>query len=126
MDGRENIGTLKDEPLIADATFPADVVTVTLEQTEKIENLERGTVLAANANTGKCKAIRAVSSTASFAAYVLAEAAKTSTTEDVVGVAYQTGKFVEQSLKTSGSYELAQGDLKAMRDGGIYVEKAMM
>lgn len=126
MNGREMIGIFKNEPLIADATFPTDVVTVTLEQTESVEKLERGTVLSANASTGKCKAIREASSNTSYAAYVLAEAAETSTTTDVAGVAYQTGKFVEQSLKTSGDYQLTQGDLKAMRDGGIFVEKAMM
>ena len=126
MNGRENIGTFKSEPLIADPSFPTDVVTVTLEQTESVEALERGTVLSANVTTGKCKAIRAASSSTSYAAYVLAEATETSATKDVVGVAYQTGKFVEQSLKTSGGYTLAQGDFKAMRDGGIYIEKAMM
>lgn len=126
MKGRENVGTFNQEPLIADTTFPVDVVTVTLEKTDAVEKLERGTVLSANAETGKCKAIRSASNSTSYAAYVLESAAVTSTTDDVVANAYQTGKFISQSLKTVENYEMKQGDFKALRDGGIYVENAMM
>lgn len=126
MKGRENVGSTEAEMLIADTTFPVDVVTVTLEKTDQVETLERGTVLAAESSTGKCKAIRQLSNTSSYAAYVLADAVETSDKEETVGSAYQTGKFVRQALKTAEDYELNQGDFKALRDSGIYVESAMM
>lgn len=126
MNGRENIGAFVPETLIADTTFPLDVVSVTLAQTTVAENLERGTVLSINASTEKCEAIRKASDDTAYAAYVLAEPVETSTTGDVTGQAYQTGKFVTQSLKTAENYKLSQGDFKALRDGGIYVENAMI
>ena len=126
MKGREHVGSFTPETLIADTTFPLDVVSVTLATTEKAEVLERGTVLSIDTTTETCKGIRTASDTTSYAAYVLAEQVETSTTEEIVAQAYQTGKFVQQSLKTIDGYKLAQGDLKALRDGGIYVESAMM
>ena len=115
MKGREHVGAFTPETLIADTTFPLDVVTVTLASTDEVEVLERGTVLSIDTATETCKGIRTV-----------ADKVETSTTEEIVAQAYQTGKFVHQSLKTVNGYELSQGDLKALRDGGIYVESAMM
>ena len=126
MKGREHVGAFTPETLIADTTFPLDVVSVTLASTDEVEVLERGTVLSIDTATETCKGIRTVSDTTSYAAYVLADKVETSTTEKIVAQAYQTGKFVHQSLKTVNGYELSQGDLKALRDGGIYVESAMM
>lgn len=126
MNGRENVGSFTPKTLIADTTFPFDVVSVTLAQTTAAEKLERGTVLSINATTEKCEAIRKASDSIAYAAYVLAEPIETSTTGDVTGQAYQTGKFVTQSLKTAENYKLSQGDLKTLRDGGIYVENAMI
>lgn len=126
MTGRENIGTFQPETLIADTSVPVDVVTVTLEKTDSIKKLERGTVLAADITTGKCTAIKAVSNSTSYAAYILAEETYTSAIGETVGQAYQTGKFVSQGLKTANGYELTQNDLKSLRDSGIFVEHAMM
>ena len=125
MKGRENIGTMTQEMLIADATFPLDVVTVSISETEDgAMKLKRGSVLAADDSTGKCRLMSGADG--ATAAYVLAEPVETSDTEEVVGVAYQTGKFIRQSLIVADGYELSVKDIKDLRDAGILVESAMM
>lgn len=125
MTGREVIGTFMPEQLVADTSVPLDVVTVTISKSTGSEvALKRGSVLAADAS-GKCSLLNG-RGTSSVAAYVLAEPVTTSTAEDVVGVAYQTGKFIRQSLIVAEGYELSTADVKALRDAGIFMENAMM
>lgn len=122
--GREVIGTCKSETLIADSSMKVDVVTVTLAKTDAVMNLLRGSVLSASNADGKCKLLDGSEGTT--VAYILAEDVSTSTTEEVVAEAYQTGKFVKDSLIVAENYTLSVGDVKALRDAGIYLENAMI
>lgn len=122
--GREVIGSCELKLLIADASVTADVVSVTLAKTSEEVSLERGAVLAASDTDGKCKLLSGA--TGETAAYILAENATTSTTGDVVAEAYQTGKFIRNSLIVAENYELSVGDERALRNAGIYLENAMV
>ena len=121
--GRELVGELKSEMLIADASVAVSAVTVTLKKTTAVKELKKGTVLEADAD-GKCAILAGTSG--STAAYILAEDISTSTSEDVVAEAYQTGKFVTNSLIVADGYTLAVGDIKALRDAGIFLETAIV
>lgn len=121
--GREVVGTLENEMLIADASVAVSVVTVTLGKTAAVKNLKKGTVLEADAD-GKCAVL--AGTTGSSAAYILAEDIATSTKGEVVAEAYQTGKFVTNSLIVADGYTLAVGDIKALRDAGIFLESALV
>lgn len=126
MNKFETIGTFKPEFLIADAKFPFDVVTVKIAATsDKETTYVRGTVLAYDTTTESCAPIAEESTATKYAAYILAEDVTTSKTDAVVAQAYQTGKFIGNSLITNGSYELKDADVKALRDGGIYLTNGM-
>lgn len=122
--GREIIGSCKAEMLIADASVKTDVVIVTLARTEAAKSLKRGSVLAANDADGKCSLISGAEG--ETAAYILAEDVDTSKTEEVAAEAYQTGKFIRNSLIVEENYTLSVSDERALRDAGIYLENAMV
>lgn len=125
MTGREVIGSCRPEMLVADADFPMSVVSVTIAATEDGETyLKRGAVLAADDTDGKCSLLSG--GEGKTASYILAEPAVTSATEDVVGVAYETGKFITQSLIVADGYQLSVKDCKDLRDAGILMEGALM
>ncbi len=125
MTGREVIGSCVPEMLIADADFAMSVVTVTISATPDGErNLERGSVLAADDATGKCCLLNGAEGTT--AAYILAEPVTTSPSEEVVGVAYETGKFITQSLIVEDGYQLSVKDCKDLRKAGILMEGALI
>ncbi len=125
MTGREVIGSCMPEMLVADADFPMSVVSVTLSATPDGEmQLGRGSVLAADDTDGKCSLLSGAEG--KTASYVLAEPAVTSATEEVVGVAYETGKFITQSLIVADGYQLSVKDRKDLRDAGILLEGALM
>lgn len=125
MTGREVIGSCMPEMLVADADFPMSVVSVTISATADGEmHLRRGAVLAADDTDGKCSLLSGEEgNTASF---ILAEPVMTSVTEDVVGVAYETGKFITQSLIVADGYQLSVKDRKDLRDAGILLEGALV
>lgn len=125
MTGREVIGSCMPEMLVADADFPMSVVSVTLSATPDGEmQLGRGSVLAADDVDGKCSLLSGAEG--KTASYILAEPAVTSATEEVVGVAYETGKFITQSLIVADGYQLSVKDRKDLRDAGILTEGALM
>ena len=125
MNGREVIGTCTPEMLVADADFPMSVVSVIISATPDGEmHLRRGSVLAEDETDGKCSLLNGTEGkTASF---ILAEPAVTSATGDVVGVAYETGKFITQSLIVADGYQLSLKDRKDLRDAGILMEGALV
>ena len=126
MNKFETVGTFKPEFLIADSKFPLDVVTVKIAATAGgAVKYTRGTILAYDTETETCAPIAAESSATKYAAYILADDMETDTTAEVVAHAYQTGKFIADSLLTDGSYELKDADVKALRDGGIYLTNGM-
>ncbi len=81
-------------------------------------------MLAADDTDGKCSLLSGAEG--KTASYVLAEPAVTSATEEVVGVAYETGKFITQSLIVADGYQLSVKDRKDLRDAGILTEGALM
>ena len=125
MTGIEVIGSCVPETLIADADFPMSVVTVTISATpDGAKTLRKGSILAANDNTGKCSLLNGAEG--ETAAYILADPVITSPTEEVVGTAYETGKFITQSLIAGDGYQLSAKDCKDLRDAGILMEGALM
>ncbi|HBV83147.1 MAG TPA: hypothetical protein DEB74_10210 [Lachnospiraceae bacterium] len=125
MNGREVIGSCVPEMLVADADFPMSVVSVTIAATADGEiSLKRGSVLAADDTDGTCSLLSGSEGTT--AAYILAEPVMTSITEDVIGVAYETGKFITQSLIVADGYQLSVKDRNDLRNAGILMEGALM
>lgn len=124
LTGREVIGKCDSTMLIADASMRVDAVTVMLAKTSEKVKLKRGSVLAESDENGKCSLLSGA--TGETAAYILAEDIVTSTTDDIVAEAYQTGKFVRNSLIVAENYTLSVGDERALRNAGIYLENAMV
>ena len=122
--GYENIGVCKSEMLIADASVPCSVVHVTMAQVAAETTLKRGTVLEATNEDGVCAILKGTAG--STASYVLAEDAVLSTTGTVTAEAYETGKFVRNSLIVADGYTMTAGDERALRDAGIFLENAMI
>lgn len=121
--GYENIGECKSEMLIADASVACSVVHVTMAQATKATTLKKGTVLGATA-AGECAILSGAEGSA--ASYVLAEDTVLSTTGTVTAEAYETGKFVRNSLIVADGYTMTAADERALRDAGIFLENAMV
>lgn len=121
--GYENVGTCKSEMLIADASVATSVVHVTIAKVDAATTLKKGTVLAAN-EAGVCAILSGAEG--SKASYVLAEDTVLSTTGTVTAEAYETGKFVRNSLIVADGYTMKAADERALRDAGIFLENAMI
>ena len=98
--GREVIGRLDYDLLIANAKHPTDVCHVTVAE---------GTVTEKEAVAG----------------YILAEDVDASG-EDVIASAYRSGSFIRNALLVKGGYTLTAEDEAALRNGGIYLSDAML
>lgn len=122
--GNENLGSCTSELLIADGTYPADVCHVTIAKADATGTLKRGTVLEAVDATGVCSILAGTAGCT--ASYILAEDVELSTTGTVTAEAYQSGKFVRNSLIVADTYTMTAGDERALRDAGIYLENAMV
>ncbi|MCM1388078.1 MAG: head decoration protein [Bacillus sp. (in: Bacteria)] len=122
--GREIIGSCESKMLIADSSMKVDTVLVILAKTDTEVKLQRGAVLAMVGDTGKCRLLSGAED--ETAAYILAEDIATSKTGDIAAEAYQTGKFVRNTLTVAESYTLSVKDEKALRNAGIYLENAIM
>lgn len=120
--GYENIGECKSEMLIADASVPCSVVHVTMAQVSVATTLKRGTILEATAGN-VCSILSGTADTK--ASYVLAEDVELSTTGIVTAEAYETGKFVRDSLIVAEGYKITTADVRSLRDAGIFLENAM-
>lgn len=121
--GYENVGTCKNEMLIADASVATSVVHVTIAKAAAVKTLKKGTVLEADAN-GVCAILNGTEG--AKASYVLAEDTVLSTTGTVTAEAYETGKFVRGSLIVADGYTMKAADERALRDAGIFLENAMV
>lgn len=116
--GRETIGDFKPELLYSGTTHPADVCHVTIVQGAKHV---RGEVLGVN-DDGKCNIL----GTEGFsAAYILADDVD-ATKGEVTAAAYRSGDFVRNALIVKADYTLTVADEKNLRDGGIYLNNAML
>jgi hypothetical protein len=142
--GREVIGRLDYDLLIANAKHPTDVCHVTIAEGaahrkgEILEILDGGkcdilgTTAAANAAAAEENAEKegtgtegATAGKAAVAAYILAEDVDASG-EDVIASAYRSGSFIRNALLVKGGYTLTAEDEAALRNGGIYLSDAML
>lgn len=121
--GYENIGACESEMLIADASVPCSVVHVTVAKAAAATTLKKGTVLGADTD-GLCAILSGA--TGATASYVLAEDTELSTTGTVTAEAYETGKFIRNSLIVADGYTMTAADERALRDAGIFLENAMV
>ncbi len=117
--GREVIGEMQPELLIADPRFPVDVCSVIILAGQG--SLKRRTALAINTE-GKCVILGTENTKAS---YILAEDVEAAE-EDVMGVAYNSGKFARNALIVKEGYTMKKEDEAALRDAGIYLENIML
>jgi hypothetical protein len=142
--GREVIGRLDYDLLIANANHPADVCHVTIaagavhRKGEVLEMLDGGkcdilgTATAANAaaveegtETEGAKTEGTAAEKAAVAAYILAEDVDAGE-EDVVASAYRSGSFIRNALIVKEGYTLTAEDEAALRNGGIYLSDAVL
>ncbi len=142
--GREVIGRLDYDLLIANAKHPTDVCHVTIAEGaahrkgEILEILDGGkcdilgTTAAANAAAAEEGAEKegtgtegTVTDKAAVAAYILAEDVDASG-EDVIASAYRSGSFIRNALLVKEGYTLTAEDEAALRNGGIYLSDAML
>lgn len=117
----ENLGACTMDNLIAGNTMPILTASATLAAGQG--KLVRGTVLAAGTD-GKLKQLAAESAGASEVAYgILCD--DVDATEEAVAEVYVSGQFNANALVTKEKYQMTAADIKALRDGGIYIEHAM-
>ena len=118
----ENLGACTMDNLIAGNTMPILTASATLAAGQG--KLVRGTVLAAGTD-GKLKQLAAESAGASEVAYgILCD--DVDATEETVAEVYVSGQFNANALVTKEKYQMTAADIKALRDGGIYIEHAML
>ena len=142
--GREVIGRLDYDLLIANAKHPTDVCHVTVSEGtahrkgEILEILDGGkcdilgTTAAANAAAAEEGAEKeetgtegTVTEKEAVAGYILAEDVDASG-EDVIASAYRSGSFIRNALLVKEGYTLTAEDEAALRNGGIYLSDAVL
>lgn len=117
----ETVGHCAADSLIAGGGIPIHTTSVRIAAGQGL--LLRGAVLAAGAD-GKLKLLSQESAGASEVPYgILCDAVDT--TEEAVAEVYVSGQFNRAVLLTKESYKLTATDVKALRDGGIYLENGM-
>lgn len=117
----ENLGACPVDNLIAGNTIPIHTASATIAAAEG--KLVRGTVLAAGAD-GKLKQLATESASASEVPYgILCD--DVDATSEAVAEVYVSGQFNANALTTKADYNMTAADIKALRDGGIYIENAM-
>lgn len=117
----EKIGTCTPDNLIAGNTIPILTIAATIAAAEG--NLVRGTVLSQGTD-GKLKQLSSTSSGASEVPYgILCD--DVDATSEAVAEVYVSGQFNANALVTKSEYKMTTADIKALRDGGIYIENAM-
>jgi hypothetical protein len=118
----ETVGRCAPDSLIAGNTIPVHTASATIAASEG--QLQRGTVLAMGTD-GKMKLLSTESAGASEVPYGILCDDVDATTETVAEV-YVSGQFNRNALTTKESYALTAADVKALRDGGIYLENTMI
>lgn len=117
----ENLGTCTMDNLIAGNTIPILTQCATIAAGQG--TLVRGAVLAAGAD-GKLKLLATESAGASEVPYgILCD--NVDATTDTVAEVYVSGQFNANALVTKNKYKMTAADIKALRDGGIYIEHSM-
>lgn len=117
----EKLGACTFDNLIAGNTIPIMTQSATIKAGEG--QLVRGTVLAAGSD-GKLKQLATESAGASEVPYgILCD--NVDATSDAVAEVYVSGQFNANALVTKAEYQMTAADIKALRDGGIYIENAV-
>lgn len=117
----ENLGACPVDNLIAGNTIPIHTASATIAAASG--KLVRGAVLAAGAD-GKLKPLSAESAGATETPFgILCD--DVDATSEAVAEVYVSGQFNANALTTKASYKMTVADIKALRDGGIYIENAM-
>lgn len=118
--GREVVGRLDYDLLIANANHPADVCHVTIAAGAAHRKGEVLEIL----DGGKCDILGTTAENA-VAGYILAEDVDASE-EDAVASAYRSGSFIRNALLVKEGYTLTEKDEAALRNGGIYLSDAVL
>lgn len=117
----ENLGACMPDNLIAGNTIPIHTASATIAAASG--KLVRGAVLTAGADS-KLKPISAESAGATELPFgILCD--DVDATSEVVAEVYVSGQFNASALVTKDDYKMTAADVKALRDGGIYIENAM-
>lgn len=117
----ENLGACTADNLIAGNNIPLHTASATIAAAEG--NLVRGTVLAVGSDR-KLKQLSSTSSGASEVPYgILCD--DVDATSEAVAEVYVSGQFNANALVTKSEYKMTAADIKALCDGGIYIENAM-
>ena len=117
----ENLGACMPDNLIAGNTIPIHTASATIAAASG--KLRRGAVLTAGADS-KLKPISAESAGATELPFgILCD--DVDATSEVVAEVYVSGQFNASALVTKDDYKMTAADVKALRDGGIYIENAM-
>jgi hypothetical protein len=117
----ENIGTVDYDGLIVTNEPVADVVTVTLAESQGV--LARGTVITGAA--GVALSAAAADLGATDAVYILADETDTGTGTAVTATAYRTGHFARNKLAVASGYTLKATDEEVLRKAGILLSDAI-
>lgn len=113
------VGEVAYDDIFADTEPAAIPTTIKLAASEK--PLERGTIMVADAAGGQCKAVSEALTDTSVV-YVLADYVEKAEADDVA-LAYQTGNYKSNYLKTDGEYTLVDADLEYLRRSGILTKE---
>ncbi|MCH5315729.1 MAG: head decoration protein [Eubacterium sp.] len=120
---REVVETRNYDALVA-TPHDVDVFTATLRQTEAVQTLKAGTVLALSEKDDKYVILgtNANDSEVLVANAILAEDVETSTTADINATAFRQGHFNRKALIVKSDYTLSNKDIEKLRSAGIYLE----
>lgn len=121
----ENLGEFTPDNLVKH--IRQDAVSAVIRKGTAAETYKRGTVLAMSsgeAGDGKLVILgtAAVDKETLTAYGILTDDVEVGTAADEVVTVYVEGTFNANALTVKGSYTLTDADIKALRDGGIYLE----
>lgn len=123
----ENLGKMTYDNLIANIDVPTKTQTVTIKSGSGA--LQRGTVLAMSsgtAGTGKCVILgTGAASSETLTAFGILCDNVDATSSDAIAEVYVTGCFNKAALAVKSAYTITADDIKALRDGGIFLENMM-
>lgn len=122
MTGRESIGRVDYDLLIANGKHEPDVEGETLKVAAQ---LTKGTVLLKDSN-GDVYPLGAENSGTTITGEAFAIVAKDMEAEGATVLAYRSGDFVKNALVTVEDYEITQGDIDSLKKYGIYLDAAMV
>ena len=122
MTGRETIGTVGYDLLLANGKHEPDVGGVSLKTAAQ---LVKGTVLLKDSN-GDVYPLGTESGGSTITGEAFAIVAKDMEDSGQTVVAYRSGDFVKNALVTVEDYDITQTDIDNLQKYGIYLDAAMV